>query len=136
MKHCNRFTPFTQFPSFQLIPTVGKAALCRSATRQNPLEVRNRSKSYFSSKSRCYFAVAGDRFGVKWLTREAPLLPWRWILKFPCCTVLVQDLRPKGQDVLKEELGTMVDKEMVATSTAIEEAVLRMDVRENASSSQ
>uniref|UniRef100_A0A3B3CIY3 Huntingtin interacting protein 1 related n=1 Tax=Oryzias melastigma TaxID=30732 RepID=A0A3B3CIY3_ORYME len=38
-----------------------------------------------------------------------------------------QDLRPKGQDVLKEELGTMVDKEMVATSTAIEDAVLRMD---------
>uniref|UniRef100_A0A3B5QFA1 Huntingtin interacting protein 1 related n=1 Tax=Xiphophorus maculatus TaxID=8083 RepID=A0A3B5QFA1_XIPMA len=40
-----------------------------------------------------------------------------------------QELRPKGQDVLKEELGSMVDKEMVATSTAIEEAVLRMDVR-------
>uniref|UniRef100_A0A3B3CL99 Huntingtin interacting protein 1 related n=1 Tax=Oryzias melastigma TaxID=30732 RepID=A0A3B3CL99_ORYME len=39
-----------------------------------------------------------------------------------------QDLRPKGQDVLKEELGTMVDKEMVATSTAIEDAVLRMDI--------
>lgn len=41
----------------------------------------------------------------------------------------VQDLRPKGQDMLKEELGNMVDKEMIATSTAIEEAVLRMDVR-------
>ncbi|MEQ2199841.1 hypothetical protein XENOCAPTIV_013832 [Xenoophorus captivus] len=40
-----------------------------------------------------------------------------------------QDLRPKGQDVLKDELGSMVDKEMVATSTAIEEAVLRMDVK-------
>ncbi|XP_028273875.1 huntingtin-interacting protein 1-related protein isoform X4 [Parambassis ranga] len=40
---------------------------------------------------------------------------------------LGQDLRPKGQDVLKEELGHMVDKEMIATSTAIEEAVLRMD---------
>uniref|UniRef100_A0A3Q3LV53 Huntingtin-interacting protein 1-related protein-like n=1 Tax=Mastacembelus armatus TaxID=205130 RepID=A0A3Q3LV53_9TELE len=40
---------------------------------------------------------------------------------------LGQDLRPKGQDVLKEELGNMVDKEMIATSTAIEEAVLRMD---------
>ncbi|XP_054908572.1 huntingtin-interacting protein 1-related protein-like isoform X2 [Poeciliopsis prolifica] len=40
---------------------------------------------------------------------------------------LGQELRPKGQDVLKEELGSMVDKEMVATSTAIEEAVLRMD---------
>uniref|UniRef100_A0A4W6DBM2 Huntingtin interacting protein 1 related n=1 Tax=Lates calcarifer TaxID=8187 RepID=A0A4W6DBM2_LATCA len=40
---------------------------------------------------------------------------------------LGQDLRPKGQDVLKEELGSMVDKEMIATSTAIEEAVLRMD---------
>ncbi|XP_077352659.1 huntingtin-interacting protein 1-related protein [Festucalex cinctus] len=38
-----------------------------------------------------------------------------------------QELRPKGQDVLKEELGSMVDKEMLATSTAIEEAVLRMD---------
>ncbi|KAM3599860.1 uncharacterized protein V6R79_012979 [Siganus canaliculatus] len=40
---------------------------------------------------------------------------------------LGQDLRPKGQDVLKEELGSLVDKEMMATSTAIEEAVLRMD---------
>ncbi|KAK2818593.1 hypothetical protein Q5P01_024154 [Channa striata] len=40
---------------------------------------------------------------------------------------LAQDLRPKGQDVLKEELGNLVDKEMIATSTAIEEAVLRMD---------
>ncbi|KAK7895499.1 hypothetical protein WMY93_020824 [Mugilogobius chulae] len=37
------------------------------------------------------------------------------------------DLRPKGQDILKEELGNMVDKEMLATSSAIEEAVLRMD---------
>ncbi|XP_032395036.1 huntingtin-interacting protein 1-related protein [Etheostoma spectabile] len=40
---------------------------------------------------------------------------------------LGQDLRPKGQDVMKGELAYMVDKEMVATSTAIEEAVLRMD---------
>uniref|UniRef100_A0A3B3CL79 Huntingtin interacting protein 1 related n=1 Tax=Oryzias melastigma TaxID=30732 RepID=A0A3B3CL79_ORYME len=55
-------------------------------------------------------------------------LPWRWILHHLCGSVLVQDLRPKGQDVLKEELGTMVDKEMVATSTAIEDAVLRMDI--------
>ncbi|KAM7368622.1 hypothetical protein PAMP_012945 [Pampus punctatissimus] len=39
---------------------------------------------------------------------------------------LGQELRPKGQDVLKEELGNMVDKEMIATSAAIEEAVLRM----------
>uniref|UniRef100_A0A8C7MEL1 Huntingtin interacting protein 1 related n=1 Tax=Oncorhynchus kisutch TaxID=8019 RepID=A0A8C7MEL1_ONCKI len=39
-----------------------------------------------------------------------------------------QDLCLQGQDVLKEELGEMVDKEMTATSTAIEEAVLRMDI--------
>uniref|UniRef100_A0A3B4VPZ3 I/LWEQ domain-containing protein n=1 Tax=Seriola dumerili TaxID=41447 RepID=A0A3B4VPZ3_SERDU len=45
---------------------------------------------------------------------------------------LGQDLRPKGQDVLKEELGSMVDKEMIATSTAIEEAVLRMDIMNQA----
>lgn len=31
--------------------------------------------------------------------------------------------------MLTEELGYVVDKEMLATSTAIEEAVLRMDVR-------
>lgn len=32
-----------------------------------------------------------------------------------------------------EELGSVVDKEMIATSTAIEEAVLRMDVRTHSS---
>uniref|UniRef100_A0A671N4F9 I/LWEQ domain-containing protein n=1 Tax=Sinocyclocheilus anshuiensis TaxID=1608454 RepID=A0A671N4F9_9TELE len=41
---------------------------------------------------------------------------------------LVQDLRPKGIDVGKEELGDVVDKEMAATSAAIEEAVRRIDV--------
>lgn len=41
---------------------------------------------------------------------------------------LLQDLRPRGADVQKEELAEMVDKEMAATSTAIEDAVLRMDV--------
>lgn len=39
-----------------------------------------------------------------------------------------QDLRPRGTDVRKEELADMVDKEMAATSSAIEDAVLRMDV--------
>ncbi|XP_052396723.1 huntingtin-interacting protein 1-related protein [Carassius gibelio] len=38
-----------------------------------------------------------------------------------------QELRPRGADVRKEELAEMVDKEMAATSTAIEDAVLRMD---------
>ncbi|XP_076843216.1 huntingtin interacting protein 1 related b [Brachyhypopomus gauderio] len=38
-----------------------------------------------------------------------------------------QDLRPKGMDVGKDELGDMVDKEMAATSAAIEEAVRRID---------
>ncbi|KAI5088461.1 huntingtin-interacting protein 1-related protein [Silurus meridionalis] len=40
---------------------------------------------------------------------------------------IAQDLRPKGVDVGKEELGDMVDKEMAATSAAIEEAVRRID---------
>uniref|UniRef100_A0A9J8D3Y4 I/LWEQ domain-containing protein n=1 Tax=Cyprinus carpio carpio TaxID=630221 RepID=A0A9J8D3Y4_CYPCA len=39
----------------------------------------------------------------------------------------IQDLRPKGIDVGKEELGDVVDKEMAATSAAIEEAVRRID---------
>ncbi|XP_026995324.2 huntingtin-interacting protein 1-related protein [Tachysurus fulvidraco] len=37
------------------------------------------------------------------------------------------DLRRNDADVQKAELADMVDKEMAATSTAIEEAVLRMD---------
>lgn len=44
---------------------------------------------------------------------------------------LFQDLRPKGLDVGKDELGDMVDKEMAATSAAIEEAVRRIDVSKN-----
>ncbi|KAB5528394.1 hypothetical protein PHYPO_G00139720 [Pangasianodon hypophthalmus] len=40
---------------------------------------------------------------------------------------IAQDLRPKGVDVGREELGDMVDKEMAATSAAIEEAVRRID---------
>ncbi|XP_017269454.1 huntingtin interacting protein 1 related b [Kryptolebias marmoratus] len=40
---------------------------------------------------------------------------------------LGQELRPKGMDIRQEELGDMVDKEMAATSAAIEEAVRRID---------
>lgn len=42
-----------------------------------------------------------------------------------CC---VQELRPKSMDVRQDELGDLVDKEMAATSAAIEEAVRRIDV--------
>lgn len=41
----------------------------------------------------------------------------------------LQDLRHSDADIQKAELADMVDKEMIATSTAIEDAVLRMDVR-------
>ncbi|KAJ8287153.1 hypothetical protein GJAV_G00048240 [Gymnothorax javanicus] len=40
---------------------------------------------------------------------------------------LAQDLRPKGADIRQGELGDLVDKEMAATSAAIEEAVRRID---------
>ncbi|KAG7248656.1 hypothetical protein CRUP_002858 [Coryphaenoides rupestris] len=40
---------------------------------------------------------------------------------------LGKELRPKGADVRQDELGDMVDKEMSATSAAIEEAVRRID---------
>ncbi|XP_061115973.1 huntingtin interacting protein 1 related b [Conger conger] len=40
---------------------------------------------------------------------------------------LGQELRPKGSDIRQEELGDLVDKEMAATSAAIEEAVRRID---------
>uniref|UniRef100_A0AAQ5ZWY9 I/LWEQ domain-containing protein n=1 Tax=Amphiprion ocellaris TaxID=80972 RepID=A0AAQ5ZWY9_AMPOC len=41
---------------------------------------------------------------------------------------LGQELRPKGMDIRQDELGDLVDKEMAATSAAIEEAVRRIDV--------
>ncbi|XP_036132835.1 huntingtin-interacting protein 1-related protein isoform X1 [Molossus molossus] len=40
---------------------------------------------------------------------------------------LAQELKPKSLDVRQEELGAMVDKEMAATSSAIEEAVRRIE---------
>uniref|UniRef100_A0A1A7Z4S9 Huntingtin-interacting protein 1-related protein n=1 Tax=Iconisemion striatum TaxID=60296 RepID=A0A1A7Z4S9_9TELE len=40
---------------------------------------------------------------------------------------LGQELRPKGMDIRQGELGDLVDKEMAATSAAIEEAVRRID---------
>uniref|UniRef100_A0A6Q2Z9X1 Huntingtin-interacting protein 1-related protein n=1 Tax=Esox lucius TaxID=8010 RepID=A0A6Q2Z9X1_ESOLU len=41
--------------------------------------------------------------------------------------MLGKELRPKGMDVRQDELGDLVDKEMAATSAAIEEAVRRID---------
>ncbi|KAM6931383.1 huntingtin interacting protein 1 related b [Xenentodon cancila] len=40
---------------------------------------------------------------------------------------LGRELRPKGMDIRQEELGDLVDREMAATSAAIEEAVRRID---------
>ncbi|XP_064424043.1 huntingtin-interacting protein 1-related protein [Latimeria chalumnae] len=40
---------------------------------------------------------------------------------------LGQELRPKSMDIKQEELGDMVDKEMAATSAAIEDAVRRIE---------
>lgn len=40
---------------------------------------------------------------------------------------LGQELRPKSMDVRQDELGDLVEKEMAATSAAIEEAVRRID---------
>lgn len=43
--------------------------------------------------------------------------------------LLPQMLKPKSLDVRQEELGAMVDKEMAATSAAIEDAVRRIEVK-------
>lgn len=46
-------------------------------------------------------------------------------LDTPSCP---QELRPRGLDVEQEELGDLVDKEMAATSAAIETAAARIEV--------
>ncbi|ELW65496.1 Huntingtin-interacting protein 1-related protein [Tupaia chinensis] len=43
------------------------------------------------------------------------------------CSMSPQELKPKSLDVRQEELGAMVDKEMAATSAAIEDAVRRIE---------
>lgn len=42
-----------------------------------------------------------------------------------CCS---QELLPRGLDIKQEELGDLVDKEMAATSAAIETATARIEV--------
>lgn len=42
-----------------------------------------------------------------------------------CCS---QELLPRGLDIKQEELGDLVDKEMAATSAAIEAATARIEV--------
>lgn len=39
-----------------------------------------------------------------------------------------QELLPRGLDIKQEELGDLVDKEMAATSAAIETATARIEV--------
>lgn len=39
-----------------------------------------------------------------------------------------QELLPRGLDIKQEELGDLVDKEMAATSAAIEAATARIEV--------
>lgn len=43
-----------------------------------------------------------------------------------CCRS--QELLPRGLDIKQEELGDLVDKEMAATSAAIETATARIEV--------
>lgn len=73
--------------------------------------------------SGCSFAVCRNLAGVLVLD-FFPSVCFDWC--FPTC--LSQELRPKGMDIRQEELGDLVDKEMAATSAAIEEAVRRIDV--------
>ncbi|NXC41749.1 HIP1 protein, partial [Penelope pileata] len=44
-----------------------------------------------------------------------------------CIGAIGEELRPRGLDVEQEELGDLVDKEMAATSTAIEMAAARIE---------
>ena len=49
----------------------------------------------------------------------------RIVSALPICS---QELLPRGLDIKQEELGDLVDKEMAATSAAIETATARIEV--------
>lgn len=87
------------------------------------------AKFPFCKSGNSKFTFAKNEFIQKHKHATAAVHTTPTVCSIANCAIAVQDLRPRGQDVLKEELGYMVDKEMIATSTAIEEAVLRMDVR-------
>lgn len=68
------------------------------------------------------------------MPQSCPQALWgsRGRIRPPCLTprcLVPQELKPKSLDVRQEELGAMVDKEMAATSAAIEDAVRRIEVR-------
>ncbi|XP_032024311.1 huntingtin-interacting protein 1-related protein isoform X2 [Hylobates moloch] len=62
-----------------------------------------------------------DRQALRHMQASLVRPPLRGILQ------LGQELKPKSLDVRQEELGAMVDKEMAATSAAIEDAVWRIE---------
>ncbi|XP_054297861.1 huntingtin-interacting protein 1-related protein isoform X2 [Pongo pygmaeus] len=62
-----------------------------------------------------------DRQALRHMQASLVRTPLQGILQ------LGQELKPKSLDVRQEELGAMVDKEMAATSAAIEDAVRRIE---------
>uniref|UniRef100_A0A2K5D7Y9 Huntingtin-interacting protein 1-related protein n=1 Tax=Aotus nancymaae TaxID=37293 RepID=A0A2K5D7Y9_AOTNA len=62
-----------------------------------------------------------DRQALRHIQASLVRTPLQGILQ------LGQELKPKSLDVRQEELGAMVDKEMAATSAAIEDAVRRIE---------
>uniref|UniRef100_U3FU66 Huntingtin-interacting protein 1-related protein n=1 Tax=Callithrix jacchus TaxID=9483 RepID=U3FU66_CALJA len=62
-----------------------------------------------------------DRRALRHIQASLVRTPLQGILQ------LGQELKPKSLDVRQEELGAMVDKEMAATSAAIEDAVRRIE---------
>ncbi|KAK2102836.1 Huntingtin-interacting protein 1- protein [Saguinus oedipus] len=62
-----------------------------------------------------------DRQALRHIQASLVRTPLQGILQ------LGQELKPKSLDVRQEELGAMVDKEMAATSAAIEDAVQRIE---------
>ncbi|KAL0610502.1 Huntingtin-interacting protein 1-related protein [Plecturocebus cupreus] len=62
-----------------------------------------------------------DRQALRHIQASLVRIPLQGILQ------LGQELKPKSLDVRQEELGAMVDKEMAATSAAIEDAVWRIE---------
>lgn len=48
---------------------------------------------------------------------------------FSLSCVVVQKLRPRGLELQQGELGDLVEQEMAATSSAVESAAARIEVR-------
>uniref|UniRef100_A0A8D0G6D6 Huntingtin interacting protein 1 n=1 Tax=Sphenodon punctatus TaxID=8508 RepID=A0A8D0G6D6_SPHPU len=104
---------------------IGDTILQGSATSHmapmEPADILSEACRQCGSEALHYLGALKNQASLK----NADCMPVRNCLSW--ITTIGEELQPKGLDIEQEELGDLVDKEMAATSTAIETAAARIE---------